>query len=93
MFRVNEPHSVRSTVPQYIESTQSDTPVSIMFRSTDVYRGVSIVIYSNDQRIKAVRKKIVRPGEMQVVSLSPEELAKIRDNVTVAVEIPEEDVE
>ncbi len=84
---------VRYTVPQYIESTQSDTPVSIMFRSTDVYRGVSIVIYSNDQRIKAVRKKIVRPGEMQVVSLSPEELAKIRDNVTVAVEIPEEDVE
>ena len=64
-----------------------------MFRSTDVYRGVSIVIYSNDQRIKSVRKKIVRPGEMQVVSLSPEELAKIRDNVTVAVEIPEEDVE
>ena len=84
---------VRYTVPQYIESTQSDTPVSIMFRSTDVYRGVSIVIYSNDQRIKAVRKKIVRPGEMQVVSLSPEDLAKIRDNVTVAVEIPEEDVE
>ena len=84
---------VRYTVPQYIESTQSDTPVSIMFRSTDVYRGVSIVIYSNDQRIKAVRKKIVRPGEMQVVSLSPEELGKIRDNVTVAVEIPEEDVE
>ena len=64
-----------------------------MFRSTDVYRGVSIVIYSNDQRIKSVRKKIVRPGEMQVVSLSSEELAKIRDNVTVAVEIPEEDVE
>ena len=84
---------VRYTVPQYIESTQSETPVSIMFRSTDVYRGVSIVIYSNDQRIKSVRKKIVRPGEMQVVSLSPEELAKIRDNVTVAVEIPEEDVE
>ena len=53
----------------------------------------TIVIYSNDQRIKSVRKKIVRPGEMQVVSLSPEELAKIRDNVTVAVEIPEEDVE
>ena len=84
---------VRYTVPQYIESTQSETPVSIMFRSTDVYRGVSIVIYSNDQRIKSVRKKIVRPGEMQVISLSPEELAKIRDNVTVAVEIPEEDVE
>ncbi|MCR4941093.1 MAG: NAD(P)/FAD-dependent oxidoreductase [Treponemataceae bacterium] len=84
---------VRYTVPQYIESTQSETPVSIMFRSTDVYRGVTIVIYSNDQRIKSVRKKIIRPGEMQVVNLSPGELSKIRDNVTVAVEIPEEDVE
>lgn len=84
---------VRYTVPQYIESTESETPVSIMFRPTDVYRGVTLTVYSNDERIKVQKKKIVRPGEMQVIELKPAELAKVHDNLTVAIELPEEDVE
>lgn len=84
---------VRYTVPQFFESNESDSNVSIMFRPTDVYRGVTITVYSNNERIKSMKKKIVRPGEMQVVELTPEQLAKVHDNVTVAIEIPEEDVE
>ena len=84
---------VRYTVPQHLDSTESDTNTSIMFRPTDVYRNVSIVVYSNNERIKAQKKKVVRPGEMQVVELKPEELAKVKDNLTVAIEIPEEDVD
>ncbi len=88
---------VRYTVPQYIDSIEteadSDATVSIMFRVTDVYRGVQIVISSNGERIKSVRKKIVRPGEMQVVELNAQQMKKVNDNLTVAIEIPEEDVE
>lgn len=84
---------VRYTVPQHIESTESETPISIMFRPTDVYRNVQIVAYSNNERIKAMKKKIVRPGEMQVLELNPEQLAKVRDNLTVSIEIPEEDMD
>ena len=84
---------VRYTVPQHIESTESETPISIMFRPTDVYRNVQIVAYSNNERIKATKKKIVRPGEMQVLELSPEQLAKVKDNLTISIEIPEEDMD
>ena len=84
---------VRYTVPQHIESTESESPISIMFRPTDVYRNVQIVAYSNNERIKAMKKKIVRPGEMQVLELTPEQLARVGDNLTVSIEIPEEDVE
>ena len=84
---------VRYTVPQHIESTESENPVSIMFRPTDVHRNVQIVAYSNNERIKAMKKKIVRPGEMQVLELNPEQLSKVHDNLTVSIEIPEEDVE
>ena len=84
---------VRYTVPQHIESTDTENPISIMFRPTDVYRNVQIVAYSNNERIKAMKKKIVRPGEMQVLELNPEQLAKVKDNLTVSIEIPEEDVE
>ena len=84
---------VRYTVPQHIESTESETPISIMFRPTDVYRNVQIVAYSNNERIKAMKKKIVRPGEMQVLELNPEQLAKVHDNLTVSIEIPEEELD
>lgn len=81
---------VRYTVPQYIESTESDTNTSIMFRSTDVYKDVYIEIYSNNERIKSIKKKVVRPGEMQVVELNPEQLAKVKDNLTISIELPQE---
>ena len=84
---------VRYTVPQHIESTDTENPISIMFRPTDVYRNVQIVAYSNNERIKAMKKKIVRPGEMQVLELNPEQLAKVKDNLTVSIEIPEEDMD
>ncbi len=84
---------VRYTVPQYLDSTTSEKNVSIMFRPTDVYRDVQIVVYSNDERIKSMKKKVVRPGEMQVVELTPAQLAEVKGNLTVAIEIPEEDVE
>ena len=84
---------VRYTVPQYIESKENQNPVSIMFRATDVYRDVTIVISSNNERIRSIKKKIVRPGEMQVVELKADQLAKVKDNITVAIELPEEDVE
>ena len=42
---------------------------------------------------ESVKKKIARPGEMQSVELTPEQLAQVSDNITVAIELPEEDVE
>ena len=86
---------VKYTVPQYMEDSvhYATEPVSIMFRSTDVYRDVQIVVYSGNDRIKTLRKKIIRPGEMQVVELKPEQISKIKDNITIVIELPEEDVE
>lgn len=94
---------VRYTVPQFIEkssssqtteqNTEQTDNISIMFRSTDVYRDVHIVVYSNNERIKSQKKKIIRPGEMQIVELKPEHLAKVKDNLSIAIELPEEDVE
>ena len=86
---------VKYTVPQYMESTvrQTTTPVALMFRSTDVYKDVQIVVYSGTTPIKTLKKKIIRPGEMQVVELQPAQAAQIKENVTVTIEIPEEDME
>lgn len=81
---------VRYTVPQYLESTVSEKNTSIMFRSTDVYKDVYIEVYSNGERIKTMKKKVVRPGEMQIVELTPEQLSKVQDNLTISIELPQE---
>ena len=78
---------VRYTVPQYIDFTDDDGNVSIMFRATDVYKDVYVEISSNNQVLKSVRKKVVRPGEMQVVELPPEQLEKAVENITVSIQL------
>jgi thioredoxin reductase len=78
---------VRYTVPQYIESAVQDGNVSIMFRATDVYKDVYIEVSSNNKILKSVRKKVVRPGEMQVTELTPAQLAEAGDDITVSVQL------
>ena len=88
---------VRYTVPQHLDLPvnldETQDKLKIMFRSTDVYRDVQIVVYSENQRIKAQKKKIIRPGEMQVIELTSPQIQMIKDNITVTIELPEEDVE
>lgn len=87
---------VKYTVPQFIDSTENLDPkenITIMFRSTDVYREVQIVIYSNGERIKSKKKKIVRPGEMQFIELEAKKIKLLKNELTVTIEIPEEDME
>ena len=83
---------VRYTVPQYIDSLDHEK-ASIMFRVTDVYRDVQIVVSSGTERICSAKRRIVRPGEMQVIELNKAQLEKIKDSVTVSIELPEEDID
>ena len=81
---------VRYTVPQYIESRQQDGNVSIMFRVTDVYKDVYVEVSSGNQVLKSIRKKVVRPGEMQVIELAPAQIETAGTDITVSIQLPQE---
>ena len=81
---------VRYTVPQYIESREQDGNVSIMFRVTDVYKDVYVEVSSGNQVLKSVRKKVVRPGEMQVIELAPDQIENAGSDITVSIQLPQE---
>lgn len=81
---------VRYTVPQYIESRAQDGNVSIMFRVTDVYKDVYVEVSSGNEVLKSVRKKVVRPGEMQVVELAPDQIKSAGVDITVSIQLPQE---
>lgn len=81
---------VRYTVPQYIESREQEGNVSIMFRVTDVYKDVYVEVSSGNEVLKSVRKKVVRPGEMQVVELAPDQIKSAGVDITVSIQLPQE---
>lgn len=76
---------VRYIVPQYI--TDKEHEVKLFFRSDNVYRGAVVRILSAGTEIKKRNRRIVTPGEMEVVTLSPEELQRINGEITVEVEL------
>ncbi len=78
---------VRYTVPQSIESEIQEENVTIMFRATDVYKDVYIEISSNNNILKSIRKKIVRPGEMQSIELTPSQLEQAGNDITVSIQL------
>ena len=81
---------VRYTVPQYIESREQDGNVSIMFRVTDVYKDVYVEVSSGNEVLKSIRKKVVRPGEMQVVELAQDQIKSAGVDITVSIQLPQE---
>ena len=81
---------MRYTVPQYIESRAQDGNVSIMFRVTDVYKDVYVEVSSGNEVLKSIRKKVVRPGEMQVIELAPNQIENAGGDITVSIQLPQE---
>jgi hypothetical protein len=81
---------VRYTVPQYIESRAQDGNVSIMFRVTDVYKDVYVEVSSGNEVLKSIRKKVVRPREMQVIELAPNQIESAGGDITVSIQLPQE---
>ena len=67
-----------------------------MFRSTDVYKGVTIAVYCGRELIFKSRKSVVRPGEMQTVNLkkqAKEKINSIKQPVTISIELPEDSID
>lgn len=89
---------VRYTVPQYIDVAESagtnrlpeEQKIQIMFRSTDVYRSVTVNVYSGTQKLYTKQARIVRPGEMQTAELASAVLTGIKDPITVSIDTPED---
>jgi len=67
--------------------------VQIMFRSTDVYRSVTLAVYSGSTKIYAKKARIVRPGEMQTADIPAAALAGVAAPLTVSIETPEDTID
>ncbi len=99
LLAVRPGNRVRYTVPQQVEvdyDVKEDSKMMLMFRSTDVYKGVTIAVYCGSELIFKSRKSVVRPGEMQTVNLKKQAIEKInsiKQPVTISIELPEDSID
>ncbi len=91
---------VRYTVPQKIEfnaqKISADEKYRIMYRSTDVYRSVTVSVYKGTKLLVQQKKRIVRPGEMQTVDIKAsllKEECNLIEPLTVSIELPEDAID
>ena len=87
---------VRYVVPQKIDLSANDDKsenLRIMYRSTEVYRSVSVIACAGQKELARQKKRILRPGEMQIIEIPYEKIMEIKDMalpVTISIELPED---
>ena len=74
-------------------SGKEDDTVRIMYRSTEVYKSVSVTACIGQKELKREKKRIVRPGEMQIIEIPARALKEVKDPsvpLTISIELPED---
>lgn len=67
---------VRYTVPSSVRPENAEDNIVVRFRVGDVYKDSYISVYYDKERILHRKKRIMAPGEMELVLLKKEELLK-----------------
>lgn len=63
---------VRYTVPSLICSDQAQERTAVKFRVDEVYRDTYVSVYVGDTRVHHQKKRVLAPGEMEIVQLRRE---------------------
>ena len=74
---------IRYTVPQRITSERD---VTVYFRVADVYRDAKIVVKKGDEVVYSKKKLKLAPGEMECITLKPEQFANAEE-LSFALEV------
>lgn len=76
-LKVDTSGGVRYSVPQKV-CREGEKPLTFRMRVDNVYKGVKLVLKGDGEVIYSKAKPVVRPGEMETVTLSAEASARAR---------------
>ena len=79
---------VSGAVPQKIHVGNADQPITLMFRPKSVYHNAKVCVTAGEKEIYRHSSRILTPGEMVSLKLTPDALKQITDaeNLIVRVE-------
>lgn len=79
---------LRYVVPQFLDSKTKN--LKLFFRVTEELKNCYINIESHTKQLKAIKKRIVKPGEMLQIELSPEILSEVTGDLFVSIDLAQE---
>ena len=85
MIRLVPGDGISYTVPQLI-SRDCDREIAVRFRTSQVYRGVKLVLRMGSRILLSRKRPVMAPGEMQTIKLSPEIFADASGEIKLEVE-------
>lgn len=88
-IHVSAGDGVRYALPQYIRKGSAENDIRIFFRVTNMFKNVSLVMKSGDDVIYTKRKQRANPGEMECITLTPEQLKLCAHHSTVTISVKE----
>lgn len=80
--------SIGYVLPQTIHPDRLEHSVELKFRVTDTYRNVRLRVCKDGVVYKEIKKRVMIPAEMEKLVLKKEELADVKESITLQI-IPE----
>ena len=74
------------TMPQYIDYENMDDSIIVKFRVNNVYPSRKIAAYADDKCIIERKKRVLAPGEMELLRLKKEDIDPNTKQITVKLE-------
>ncbi|WP_295883883.1 NAD(P)/FAD-dependent oxidoreductase [uncultured Anaerococcus sp.] len=74
------------TMPQYIDYENMDDSIIVKFRVNNVYPSRKIAAYADDKCIIERKKRVLAPGEMELLRLKKEDINPNTKEITVKLE-------
>ncbi|MBP3700485.1 MAG: hypothetical protein J6I64_01210, partial [Lachnospiraceae bacterium] len=78
-------HTIGYVLPQTIHPDRLDKSVELKFRVTDTYRNVRLRVCKDGQVYKEIKKRVMIPAEMEKLVLKKEELADVKESITLQI--------
>ncbi len=78
---------VRYVIPQRLSLENIEKPVTLYFRVDKVYQSPELQVYGENQIIAKKKKRIMKPGEMETVQITPDMLKGIKGKKFIRVSL------
>lgn len=80
-------NGVRYVVPNTVHRSSARASVEFMFRVGNVYRDAKVVVRDGNSVIRSIKRKILTPGEMETIKLKSDEIAGIKNELHIGIEL------
>lgn len=81
---------VSYVVPRYINTSKVEEDVEVKFRVKGVFSNRYVAVYFGDKRELHIKKRVLAPGEMEIIALKKDLFKDHSDCGTISIKIEEE---